>query len=57
MQQQACEKGWETKQSALRSVATIKPMNDELRVTLAPLGSQHRSKAIAARTAKAAAIG
>jgi len=35
-------------QAALRSVATIEPTDDKLRVTLAPLSSPHRSKAIAA---------
>jgi hypothetical protein len=35
-------------QSALRSAATIEPTEDELRVTLAPLSSPHRSRAIAA---------
>jgi len=35
-------------QTALRSTATIQPTENELRVTLAPLSSPHRSKAIAA---------
>jgi len=35
-------------QTALRSSATIEPTEDKLRVTLAPLSSPHRSKAIAA---------
>ena len=34
--------------TALRSVATIQPTENELRVTLAPLSSSHRSRAIAA---------
>lgn len=34
-------------QTALRSSATIEPTEQELRVTLAPLSSPHRSKAIA----------
>jgi len=33
---------------ALRSAATIEPTGEELRVTLAPLSSPHRSRAIAA---------
>ncbi len=35
-------------QTALRSAATIEPTDKELRVTLAPLSSPHRSRAIAA---------
>ena len=35
-------------QTALKSAATIEPTEDELRVTLAPLSSPHRSRAIAA---------
>ena len=35
-------------QTALRSAATIEPTDEELRVTLSPLSSPHRSKAIAA---------
>jgi hypothetical protein len=35
-------------QSALRSAAAIEPTPDELRVTLAPLSSPHRSEAIRA---------
>jgi hypothetical protein len=35
-------------QTALRSAATIEPTDEELRVTLAPLSSPHRSRAIAA---------
>jgi prepilin-type processing-associated H-X9-DG protein len=42
------EEGRTLIQAALRSVATIEPMDEELRVTLAPLSSPHRSKAIAA---------
>jgi transposase len=34
-------------QTALRSAATIEPNEEELRVTLAPLSSPHRSRAIA----------
>ncbi len=35
-------------QTALRSAATIEPTDDELRITLSPLSSPHRSRAIAA---------
>lgn len=35
-------------QTALRSAATIEPTDEELRVTLSPLSSPHRSRAIAA---------
>ena len=35
-------------QTALQSAASIEPGKDELRITLAPLSSEHRSKAIAA---------
>ena len=35
-------------QTALQSRATIEPTEDELRVTLSPLSSPHRSKAVAA---------
>jgi DNA-binding CsgD family transcriptional regulator len=35
-------------QTALRNAATIEPTKEELRVTLAPLSSPHRSRAIAA---------
>jgi hypothetical protein len=35
-------------QAAMRSVATIEPMDEEFRVTLASLSSPHRSKVIAA---------
>jgi hypothetical protein len=35
-------------QTALQSAASIQPGEDELRITLAPLSSEHRSKAIAA---------
>jgi len=35
-------------QTALQGAASIQPGKDELRVTLAPLSSEHRSKAIAA---------
>jgi len=35
-------------QTALRSAATIEPIDEELRVTIAPLSSPHRSRAIAA---------
>jgi len=35
-------------QTALQSRATIEPSDDELRVTLSPLSSPHRSKAVAA---------
>ena len=35
-------------QTALRSAATIEPTAEQLRVTIAPLSSPHRSKAIAA---------
>ena len=35
-------------QSAMQSSAAIEPTKDELRVTLAPLSSPHRSRAIAA---------
>ena len=42
------EEGRTLIQAALRSVAMIEPINDDLRVTLAPLSSPHRSKAIAA---------
>jgi len=35
-------------QTALQSSATIEPTDDELRVTLSPLSSPHRSKAVAA---------
>ena len=34
-------------QTALQSAASLKPTDDQLRVTLAPLSSPHRSKAIA----------
>ena len=34
-------------QTALRSAATIEPTEEELRVTIAPLSSPHRSRAIA----------
>jgi hypothetical protein len=42
------EEGRTLIQAALRSAATIEPTDNELRVTLAPLSSPHRSKAIAA---------
>jgi transposase len=35
-------------QTALQSAASIEPTDDQLRVTLAPLSSPHRSKAVAA---------
>jgi hypothetical protein len=35
-------------QTALQSAASIEPGKDELRITIAPLSSEHRSKAIAA---------
>jgi hypothetical protein len=35
-------------QTALQSAASIQPGKDELRINLAPLSSEHRSKAIAA---------
>jgi transposase-like protein len=35
-------------QSALQSTATLEPINNELRVTLSPLSSPHRSQAVAA---------
>jgi hypothetical protein len=35
-------------QTALQSAASIEPGKDELRITLAALSSEHRSKAIAA---------
>jgi hypothetical protein len=41
------EEGRTLIQAALRSVATIRPTQNDLRVTLAPLSSPHRSKAIA----------
>jgi len=34
-------------QTALRSVAALEPTDEQLRVILAPLSSQHRSRAIA----------
>jgi hypothetical protein len=42
------EEGRTLIQAALRSVATIKPTEQELQVTLVPMSSPHRSKAIAA---------
>jgi transposase len=41
------EEGRTLIQAALRSVATIRPTENELRVTLSPLSSPHRSKVIA----------
>lgn len=35
-------------QTALQSTAAIEPVENELRITLAPLSSEHRSKAVAA---------
>ena len=35
-------------QTALQSAASIEPIDEELRLTLSPLSSPHRSKAIAA---------
>jgi len=40
------EEGRTLIQAALRSVATIRPTQNDLRLTLAPLSSPHRSKAI-----------
>jgi hypothetical protein len=42
------EEGRTLIQAALQSRASIQPVDDELRVTLSPLSSPHRSKAIAA---------
>ena len=43
----ADEEGRTLIQTALQSAASIEPGKDELRITLAPLSSEHRSKAIA----------
>ena len=42
------EEGRTLIQAALQSRASIQPVDDELRVTLSPLSSPHRSRAIAA---------
>jgi hypothetical protein len=42
------EEGRTLIQTALQSSATLEPTENELRVTLLPLSSRHRSKAVAA---------
>jgi hypothetical protein len=44
----AVDEGRTLIQSALQSTAALEPVDNELRITLAPLSSPHRSQALAA---------